>query len=149
MHRTMPSRRIADMEAKKSVLALKQEMVEAAFEAAKAYIAELPREQYTEFLARMASEASENGTEELVLNASDKAELGKAVCKRANEKLAAAGKLGKLTLSEDTAGEHFRRFLEARRVYHALCAVAGEHFCLPRAQHRRKIQIFFSDALFI
>ena len=51
----------------------------------------------------MASEASENGTEELVLNASDKAELGKAVCKTANEKLAAAGKLGKLTLSEDTA----------------------------------------------
>ena len=97
------SRRIADMEAKKSVLALKQEMVEAAFEAAKAYISELPREQYAEFLARMASEASENGTEELVLNASDKAELGKAVCKTANEKLAAAGKLGKLTLSEDTA----------------------------------------------
>ena len=97
------SRRIADMEAKKSVLALKQEMVEAAFEAAKAYIAELPREQYAEFLARMASEASESGTEELVLNASDKAELGKAVCKRANEKLAASGKLGKLTLSEDTA----------------------------------------------
>lgn len=97
------SRRIADMEAKKSVLALKQEMVEAAFEAAKTHIAELPREQYTEFLARMASEASENGTEELVLNARDKAELGKAVCKRANEKLAAASKLGKLTLSEDTA----------------------------------------------
>ncbi len=97
------SRRIAEMEAKKSVLAVKQEMVEAAFQAARESIINMPREDYEQFLARMAASGSVNGTEEIVLNARDKAELGKAVCKKANELLAAAGKLGKLTLSEDTA----------------------------------------------
>ncbi len=97
------SRRIAEMEAKKSVLAVKQEMVEAAFRAARERIINMPREDYVQFLARMAASASADGTEEIVLNACDKAELGRAVCKRANELLAADGKLGKLTLSEDTA----------------------------------------------
>lgn len=97
------SRRIAEMEAKKSVLALKQEMVEAAFEAAKTYIADLPRGAYSDFLARMAAEASASGMEELVFNSRDRAELGKTVCRKANELLSAEGKLGKLTVSEDTA----------------------------------------------
>ncbi len=97
------SRRIAEMEAKKSVLALKQEMVEAAFEAAKTYIADMPRGAYSDFLARMAAEASASGMEELVFNSRDRAELGKAVCRKANELLSAEGKLGKLTVSEDTA----------------------------------------------
>ncbi len=97
------SRRIAEMEAKKSVLAVKQEMIEAAFRAARERMLNMPREDYAQFLARMAASASANGTEEIVLNARDKAELGKAVCKKANELLTAEGKLGKLTLSEDTA----------------------------------------------
>ena len=97
------SRRIAEMEAKKSVLAVKQEMIEAAFRAARERMLDMPREDYAQFLARMAASASANGTEEIVLNARDKAELGKAVCKKANELLTAEGKLGKLTLSEDTA----------------------------------------------
>ena len=97
------SRRIAEMEAKKSVLALKQEMVEAAFEAAKTYIADLPRGAYSDFLARMAAEASASGMEELVFNSRDRAELGKTVCRKANELPSAEGKLGKLTVSEDTA----------------------------------------------
>lgn len=97
------SRRIAQMEAKKSVLALKQDMISRAFDAAVGKIIGMPRAEYTQFLARMAAQASSNGQEEIVLNASDKAEIGKAVCKAANERLASKGMLGKLTLSEDTA----------------------------------------------
>lgn len=97
------SRRIAEMEAKKGVLAVKQEMIEAAFEAAREKIINMPREDYVRFLARWAFEASTDGTEEIVLNARDKTELGKTVCKAANELLAAAGKPGKLTVAEDTA----------------------------------------------
>ena len=97
------SRRIAEMEAKKSVLSVKQEMISAAFEAAREEIVNMPRDEYTQFLARMAAEASSSGTEEIVLNARDKAEVGKAVCKAANELLSAKGTPGKLTVSEDTA----------------------------------------------
>lgn len=97
------SRRIAEMEAKKSVLALKQEMVEAAFAAARGAIADMPRDKYTQFLARMAAEAATTGEEELILNPADRAEVGKAVCKAANELASAKGIPGKLSLSEETA----------------------------------------------
>lgn len=97
------SRRIAEMEAKKSVLSVKQEMISAAFDAAREEIANMPRDKYTQFLARMAAEAATSGMEEIVLNARDKAEVGKSVCKAANELLSAKGTPGKLTVSEDTA----------------------------------------------
>lgn len=97
------SRRIAEMEAKKSVLSVKQEMISAAFDAAREEIVNMPRDKYTQFLARMAAEAAASGMEEIVLNARDKAEVGKAVCKAANERLSAKGTPGKLTVSEDTA----------------------------------------------
>lgn len=97
------SRRIAEMEAKKSVLSVKQEMISAAFDAAREEIVNMPRDKYTQFLARMAAEAATSGMEEIVLNARDKAEVGKSVCKAANELLSAKGMPGKLTVSEDTA----------------------------------------------
>ena len=97
------SRRIAEMEAKKSVLSVKQEMISAAFDAAREEIVNMPRDKYTQFLARMAAEAAASGMEEIVLNARDKAEVGKSVCKAANELLSAKGPPGKLTVSEDTA----------------------------------------------
>lgn len=97
------SRRIAEMEAKKSVLSVKQEMISAAFDAAREEIVNMPRDKYTQFLARMAAEAAAIGMEEIVLNARDKAEVGKSVCKAANELLSAKGTPGKLTVSEDTA----------------------------------------------
>ena len=97
------SRRIAEMEAKKSVLSVKQEMISAAFDAAREEIVNMPRDKYTQFLARMAAEAAASGMEEIVLNARDKAEVGKSVCKTANELLSAKGTPGKLTVSEDTA----------------------------------------------
>lgn len=97
------SRRIAEMEAKKSVLSVKQDMISAAFDAAREEIVNMPRDKYTQFLARMAAEAAASGMEEIVLNARDKAEVGKSVCKAANELLSAKGTPGKLTVSEDTA----------------------------------------------
>lgn len=97
------SRRIAEMEAKKSVLSVKQEMISAAFDAAREEIVNMPRDKYTQFLARMAAEVAASGMEEIVLNARDKAEVGKSVCKAANELLSAKGTPGKLTVSEDTA----------------------------------------------
>ena len=87
--------RIANMEAKKSLLGVKQEMVSKAFEKAQALLTDLPEEQYVEFLAKLAARASVTGDEEIVLNARDRAAVGEAVVKAANGKLDG----GRLSLS--------------------------------------------------
>ena len=50
--------RIARMEAKKGILALKQQMVSESFDKACDMIINLPKEQYAAFLARLAAKAS-------------------------------------------------------------------------------------------
>ena len=90
--------RIARMEAKKSLLAVKQEMVESSFGKALDQLVNLPEEKYVGFLASLAAKASVSGGEEIVLNARDRAAVGEAVVKAANEKLGG----GKLRLSERT-----------------------------------------------
>lgn len=90
--------RIAQMEAKKGVLALKQEMVSASFQKAKDMIIGLPEEQYIAFLAKLASNAAVTGDEEIVLNERDKAAYGQKIADAANEKLSG----GKLTVSGET-----------------------------------------------
>ncbi|MBS5433456.1 MAG: hypothetical protein DBX49_00235 [Clostridia bacterium] len=89
--------RIAQMEAKKAVLALKQEMVSASFDKARDMIVGLPKEQYTAFLAKLAAQAAVTGDEEVLLNGRDRDTVGPAAVKAANEMLGA----GRLTLAAD------------------------------------------------
>lgn len=90
--------RIAQMEAKKSVLALKQEMVSESFAKAQEMLVSLPESEYVALLAKLAANASVTGDEKVVLNGRDRAAVGtKAVC-AANEKLCG----GRLTLSDET-----------------------------------------------
>ncbi len=88
--------RIARMEAKKSLLSVKQEMVEKSFGKALDLLVDLPEEKYVAFLASLAAKASVSGEEEIVLNARDRAAVGEAVVKAANEKLGG----GRLRLSD-------------------------------------------------
>ena len=90
--------RIANMEAKKTLIGVKQEMVSKSFEKAQALLTALPEEKYVAFLAALAAKAAVTGDEEIVLNARDRAAVGAAVVKAANEKLGH----GKLSLSERT-----------------------------------------------
>ena len=92
----------AEMEAKKSILAFKQELVAKTFAAAAAQLRALPREDYVSFLAKQAAAAASYGEEELIFNAEDAANVGKAVAKAANELLRARGIAGNLTVSEET-----------------------------------------------
>ena len=92
----------AELEAKKSILAFKQEQVAKTFDAAAAQLAKLPREAYVTFLAQQAAAAASCGEEELVFNAEDAANVGKAVAKAANELLRERGVNGNLTVSEQT-----------------------------------------------
>ena len=95
--------RINQMEAKKSILALKQEMVYKSFEKACDMLTALPEEQYVALLAKLAAQASVSGDEEIILNARDKAAVGAAVVEKANA-LLPAGKLSLSAATGDFAG---------------------------------------------
>lgn len=92
----------ADMEARKSILAFKQEMVSKAFDRAVETISQMPREEYVAFLAGQTARAASNGTEELIFNAKDKKEVGADTVKAANALLKEKGIAGCLTVSEET-----------------------------------------------
>lgn len=109
--------RLAEMEARKSVLALKQEMVDAAFAAALDQdLRPCRRPDYVAYLAKLAAQAATTGTETLVFNAKDQAACGQAVVDAANALLSQQGKPGRLTMSPTT------RDLRAR-----VCAPAGRY----------------------
>ena len=88
--------RLGRMEAKKALLALKQEMIAKSFALAEQKLRSLDEEQYVALLSRLAASSAVTGEEEIVLNAADRERVGKAVVKAANEKL---GEKGRLTLS--------------------------------------------------
>ena len=92
-------KRIAEMESKKSVLSLKQEMVSAAFDRAKERILAMPAKDYLAFLTKLAVKAAPDGKGQIVLNAADRKQYGEAVVKAANAELG-----GSLTLA-DAAGD--------------------------------------------
>lgn len=89
----------ADMEARRRMLAFKQEMVTEVFSAAAEKLVSLPKDEYIAFLAAQAAKAAATGTEELVFNAHDAKELGREVAKAANALL---GPKGHLTVSDET-----------------------------------------------
>ena len=95
---TDSTNRLAQMEARKGVLALKQEMISESFEKACGKIVALPQDQYVALLAKLAKEASVTGDERIVLNKRDKAAIGSAVAEKANALLGG----GKLTVAEET-----------------------------------------------
>ena len=94
--------RTAQMEARKSVLALKQEMVSAAFDRAREMLVDLPQEDYVAFLARKAAEAAITGQEELQFSARDlQSGVGRKVAAEANKLLAARGMDGMLGVGSE------------------------------------------------
>lgn len=80
----------AQMEARKTILTVKQEMVEQAYRRALEKLCSLPKEQYVELLAAMLVQASSTGKEEVVFSPEDRDGAGKAAVARANELLAKA-----------------------------------------------------------
>jgi len=90
--------RINQMEARKAILGLKQEMVSRSFEKACEMLIQLPEDKYIALLAKLAAKAAVSGDEEILLNARDKAAVGGAVVEKANALLSG----GKLCLSSDT-----------------------------------------------
>jgi V/A-type H+-transporting ATPase subunit E len=95
-------KKAAVMEAKKSVLTMKQEAVDKVLEASVKRICDMPEERYITFLAKLASEAAFTGTEEVIFNRRDcKSGTARAVVAKANELLKKRGILPKLTVSSE------------------------------------------------
>ena len=78
----------AQMEARKSLLTVKQELVERAYQRALEKLCTLPREQYVELLAAMLVRASSTGKEEVIFSPRDREDAGRAAVSRANDLLA-------------------------------------------------------------
>lgn len=87
----------SDTEARKSALAVKQELLNEAFVKAVDKLRALPDAKYVSLLASLAVKASETGSEQIILNPADRAKFGDAVVLEANR---ISGKA--LTLSEET-----------------------------------------------
>ena len=75
----------AQMEARKVLLAAKQEMVEKAYIQALDKLCAMPEEQYVAVLAGLLVKASSNGKEEAVFSKEDRERVGKAAVAKANE----------------------------------------------------------------
>lgn len=75
----------AQMEARKLILAAKQEMLDKAFDGALKKLCSLPDDEMTALLAKLAVRASTTGKEEIILSSGDAKRLGKAAVAKANK----------------------------------------------------------------
>lgn len=79
---------VAQLEARKTALAAKQEMVERAYALALEKLCTLPEEKYITVLAELMAEAAATGREEVLFSDRDRERVGKAAVAKANELLA-------------------------------------------------------------
>lgn len=79
---------VAGLEARKTVLAAKQDMVSRAFDRALEQLCALPDEDYVALLAVLCAKAARSGREQVWFSQKDRNRVGKAVVTRANELLA-------------------------------------------------------------
>jgi V/A-type H+-transporting ATPase subunit E len=87
---------VAQMEARKTTLAAKQEMVEQVYQLALKKLCSMPQDKYVNVLADLLTEASSTGREEVIFSAADREKVGKDAVEKAN----GGGK--KLTISKET-----------------------------------------------
>lgn len=92
---------VAELEARKQKLSVKQELIAAAFDNAVKDLTALGGEEMTELLARLAAESSRSGSEQVILAPDVSGALGKNVVARANDLLKMQDKPAKLTLSSE------------------------------------------------
>lgn len=92
-------KRVAGMECRKDILALKQDMISEAFKLAQEKLAAMQGDEYVDFLVKLAVKSAGSGERELIMNSRDRAEVGAVVVEKANTEL--NGK-AVLSLSEET-----------------------------------------------
>ena len=89
---------MANMDARKAILAARQDMLERAYVRALDILCSMPREESVKALADLIAQAASTGHEEVIFNAKDREELGEQAVGAANRKTGM-----NLILSQDTA----------------------------------------------
>ncbi len=99
---------VARLEARKTILAAKQDLVGQAFDLALKKLLELPDQEYIALLAKLAVAASRTGHEQVIFSQKDRSRYGKQAVTMANDMLAkkagprADESAGRLTLAEES-----------------------------------------------
>ncbi|MBT9139657.1 MAG: V-type proton ATPase subunit E [Dehalococcoidia bacterium] len=94
---------IAELDARKAILAAKGSMIEDVLKQALKRLALLEEKAYQEILFSMLLAASQTGTEEVIVSQSDRARFTPEFLTRVNQVLTQQGKKGNLTLSVETS----------------------------------------------
>ena len=102
-------------EAKKRLLTVKQELIDQSFARAIALLEEMEESEYISFLAYLASNAAESGTEAVLFNEADHLRIGRHVVELANRIRRERNECGELTLAA-----------ECRPMRHGLILQQGE-----------------------
>ncbi len=92
----------AELEARKTLLSVRQSLVSEVFEKARVALSALSPADYSTLLIRLTVNASLTGTEEIIMNPEDHQRYGSEVVAGVNQQLKAQGKEGQLTLSAET-----------------------------------------------
>ena len=77
---------VAALEAKKEILAAKQELIAQVFAKAEQTLCRLPAQEYVYLLATLAAGAAQSGQEQIILSPQDRARYGTSVIKAANSR---------------------------------------------------------------
>ncbi|MEW5919465.1 MAG: V-type ATP synthase subunit E [Bacillota bacterium] len=93
---------IAELDARKQILAAKEELIEDTFNQALTRLHELERKPYQELLFPMILAAVQRGDEELIVSPSQREHFDAPFLVRLNETLRQQGKKGQLTLAAGT-----------------------------------------------
>ena len=92
---------MTNLEAKKNILAIKQKLIEEAFERALNSLYSFPAEEYRNAIKKMLISAVVSGEEEIIVSVADKEKLTSVFIAEVNEALKKKGKKGNLRLSSE------------------------------------------------
>ena len=93
---------IAGLDARKAILAAKEELIEGTFRPALDRLQGLDQKQYEDMIYPMLLAASQTGTEEIIVSAADTARFTPEFLGRVNQGLKEQGKQGNLSLADET-----------------------------------------------
>ena len=91
----------AKLEARKSVLSCKQEMIAQAFGNVSETFKQMDRKEYARFMAQIMLHQVETGEEEVMVSSTDTDVLDEKFIREINQELKDAGKQGELRLAEE------------------------------------------------
>lgn len=90
----------AQLEMRKELLSVKQDMIDKAMDAVQSAIMDMPKDQYRKIIMDMMIDSTQ-GNEEVFFSSVDSGRLDISIIDEVNQTLKSQGKIGKLTLSSD------------------------------------------------